>query len=76
MAIFTNYDEGLFKPTKTAFRIYSVEFLLCGMNIFGSSFFTAVNNGLISAILSVCRTLVFQMTFILLLPVLLGSNGI
>ena len=75
-AIFTSYDQELFKLTKTAFRIYSVGFLLCGMNIFGSSFFTALNNGLISAVLSVCRTLVFQMTFIILLPMLLGSKGI
>ena len=75
-AIFTSYDEELFKLTKTAFRIYSFGFLLCGINIFGSSFFTALNDGLISAVLSVCRTLGFQVTFILLLPTLFGSKGI
>lgn len=75
-AIFTKYDEKLFELTKKAFKIYSFSFLLCGINIYGSSFFTALNNGLISAIISASRTLCFQVTFILLLPVLLGSNGI
>lgn len=75
-AIFTKYDEKLFELTKRAFKIYSFSFLLCGINIYGSSFFTALNNGLISAIISASRTLCFQVTFILLLPVLLGSNGI
>ncbi|MBR4630207.1 MAG: hypothetical protein IKO57_07170 [Treponema sp.] len=49
---------------------------MCGTNIFGSSFFTALNNGIVSAFLSVLRTLVFQVSFILLLPVLLGTAGI
>ncbi len=75
-AVYTSYDENLFNLTKAAFRIYSVGFLLCGMNIFGSSFFTALNNGLISAILSVCRTLGFQVVFILVLPLILGADGI
>ena len=75
-AIFTSYDKELFTLTKMAFRIYSIGFLLCGINIYGSSFFTALNDGLVSAILSVCRTLIFQVTFILLLPLILGSNGI
>ena len=75
-AIFTSYDKNLFELTKKAFKIYSFSFLLCGINIYGSSFFTALNNGLISAIISASRTLCFQVTFILLLPVLFGSNGI
>ena len=75
-SIFTGYDKELFSLTKSAFRIYSLGFLLCGTNIFGSSFFTALNNGIVSAFLSVLRTLVFQVSFILLLPVLLGTAGI
>lgn len=75
-SVFTSYDENLFNLTKSAFRIYSVSFLLCGLNIYGSSFFTALNNGLISALLSVFRTLGFQTMFILVLPVVLGENGI
>ncbi len=75
-AIFTSYDEGLFKLTKFSFRIYSIGFLLCGINIYSSGFFTALNNGLISAVLSVCRNLVLQVMFILVLPVLMGSKGI
>lgn len=71
-SVFTGYDKELFSLTKSAFRIYSLGFLLCGTNIFGSSFFTALNNGIVSAFLSVLRTLVFQVSFILLLPVLLG----
>ena len=75
-SVFTGYDKELFSLTKSAFRIYSLGFLLCGTNIFGSSFFTALNNGIVSAFLSVLRTLVFQVSFILLLPVLLGTAGI
>ncbi|MBR6914434.1 MAG: mate efflux family protein [Treponema sp.] len=75
-SVFTGYDKELFSLTKSAFRIYSLGFLLCGTNIFGSSFFTALNNGIVSAFLSGLRTLVFQVSFILLLPVLLGTAGI
>lgn len=75
-SIFTSYDEALFNLTKKAFKIYSVGFLFCGLNIFGSSFFTALNNGIVSALLAFVRTLIFQVAFILLFPVLLGSNGI
>lgn len=76
VAAFTSYDENLFKLTKLAFRIYSFSFLVCGVNIYGSSFFTALNNGIVSAVLSVLRTLGFQVPFILVLPVMLGANGI
>lgn len=75
-SIFTSYDEELFRLTKFSFRIYSVGFLLCGINIYSSGFFTALNNGLISAVLSVCRNLVLQVMFILVLPLLFGSKGI
>lgn len=53
-----------------------MSFLICGMNIFGSSFFTALNNGPLSALISFLRTLVFQVSIILTLPLLLGLTGI
>ncbi len=75
-AIFTSYDQELFEFTKKAFRIYSVGFLICGVNIYGSSFFTALNNGLVSAVLAFLRTLVFQVGCILLFPLFFGTDGI
>lgn len=75
-SFFTSYDKELFELTKGAFRIYSVSFLFCGVNIYGSSFFTALNNGVVSAVLAFVRTLVFQVSCILLFPVLFGATGI
>ena len=62
--------------TCSGFRICAMSFLICGINIFGSSFFTALNNGLLSALISFLRTLVFQVSIILILPLLLGLTGI
>lgn len=75
-SIFTSYDKELFDLTKEAFRIYSVSFFFCGLNIYGSSFFTALNNGVVSAVLAFVRTLVFQVACILLFPVIFGADGI
>lgn len=75
-AIFVGYDKELLEMTGSAMRLYSVSFLLCGFNIFGSAFFTALNNGLLSAVISFMRTLVVQTAAVLILPVLLGINGI
>lgn len=75
-AIFVGYDKELLEMTGSALRLYSVSFLLCGFNIFGSAFFTALNNGLLSAVISFMRTLVVQTAAVLILPVLLGINGI
>ena len=75
-AIFVSYDPALFAMTVRAVRIYSLSFLLCGFNIYGSSFFTALNNGLISAIISFLRTLVCQCAAVLLLPLVFGLDGI
>ncbi len=72
--LFVNYDTELLALTTRGFRIYSLAFLLMGFNIFGSAFFTALSNGLVSAILSFLRTLVFQVAAILLLPRILGSS--
>ncbi len=58
--IFVGYDQGLMNMTLRGFAIYSFSFLFAGIGIFGSAFFTALNNGLVSAIISFLRTLVFQ----------------
>lgn len=75
-AIFVNYDAALLDMTVRGFRIYSLAFLIMGINVWGSSFFTALNNGLVSAVISFLRTLVFQIVVIMILPVLLGVDGI
>ena len=62
--------------TVRGFVVYSLSFLLCGFNIFGSSLFTALNNGLISAVISFVRTLVCQIAAVLLLPLIFGLDGI
>ena len=74
--IFIGYDAGLTRLTVYAFRIYSIAFLFRGFNIFGSGFFTALNNGKVSAFLSVLRSLVLQLTAIYLLPALFGADGL
>lgn len=74
--IFVGYDAELKAMTVSAFRIFSGSFLLCGFNIFGSSFFTALNNGLLSAIISFARTLLFELGAVLLLPLVFGITGI
>lgn len=74
--IFAGYDEGLFDLTLRGFSIFSISFLFSGVSIYGSSFFTALNNGLISALISFLRTLVFQVAAVLLLPLILDTDGI
>jgi len=74
--IFVSYDPTLMDMTRRAFIISAVSFLMTGTNIFGSSFFTALNDGLVSAVISFLRTLVFQLGAVLLLPVFLGLDGI
>ncbi|MDD6790102.1 MAG: MATE family efflux transporter [Lachnospira sp.] len=74
--IFVSYDAGLTAMTVHGFRIYSTAFLFMGFNIFGSGFFTALNNGLLSAILSFMRTVVLQVGSILVLPLLFGLDGL
>ena len=74
--IFVGYDSALQEMTARGFRIYILSFLLCGFNIFGSSMFTALNNGLISAVISFVRTLVCQIAAVLILPLLFDLDGI
>ena len=74
--IFVGYDPNLFDLTRHGFRIFCLAFLVNGFNIYGSSFFTALNNGLLSALISFLRTLVFQIASVLLLPMIFGIDGI
>ena len=74
--IFVGYDRELFDLTRHAFRIFAFSFLLAGVNIFSSAFFTALNNGGVSAAISFMRTLVFQIVSVLALPVFFGLDGI
>ena len=62
--------------TIRGFVIYSLSFLLCGFNIFGSSMFTALNNGLISALISFARSLICQVAAVMVLPLFFGLDGI
>lgn len=75
-SIFVGYDAGLMELTVHAFFIFSFSFLFAGFSIFGSSFFTALNNGLISAAISFLRTLVFQIAAVLILPLIFDIDGI
>lgn len=74
--VFVGYDQELMEMTVRGFVIYSLSFLLCGFNIFGSSLFTALSNGLISAVISFVRTLICQIAAVLLLPLIFGLDGI
>lgn len=74
--IFVSYDAALFAMTKNGFIIYSLSFIVMGLNIYGSSFFTALGNGLVSALISFLRTLLFQIVAVLVLPIIFGLNGI
>ena len=74
--IFVGYDAGLYELTKRGFRIYTLSFLMMGINIYGSAFFTALNNGLVSAIISFLRTLLFQVAAVVILPALFGIDGV
>ncbi len=74
--IFVSYDRELFEMTTRGFMLFSLSFIFMGFNIFGSSFFTALNNGLVSAIISFARTLLFQVIAVLTLPLVLGLDGI
>ena len=75
-AIFVGYDQTLLEMTVRGLIIYSLSFLLSGFNMFGSSLFTALNNGLISAVISFVRTLVCQIAAVLLLPLVWELDGI
>lgn len=74
--IYTSYDPELWNITTRAFRIYMFSILLGGFNVFASAFFTALNNGLLSASISFARSFVLEIGSVFLLPLLLGPDGI
>ena len=74
--IFVGYDAQLLEITAHAFTIFSVSFLCFGFVIFGSSFFTALGNGFVSAAISFLRTMVFQIAAVLIFPLFWGLDGI
>ena len=74
--LFVGYDEELMALTASGFRIFALSFLFMGFAIFGSGFFTALNDGLTSALISFLRTLVFQVAAILILPAIWEIDGV
>lgn len=75
-SIFVSYDKDLLDLTVNALRLYSLSYIISWFNIFASSFFTALNDGFVSALISFLRTLVFQVIVILTLPKFFDINGI
>ena len=75
-SIFVSYDTELLDMTANAIRLFSISYIISGFNIFASSFFTALNDGVVSAAISFLRTLVFQVAMIFILPALFELNGI
>lgn len=74
--IFVGYDQGLFAMTHRGFLIYSFSFLFSGFAIFSSAFFTSLNNGAVSALISFSRTILFQVSCVYLLPLIWGLDGV
>ena len=74
--IFVAYDTSLLDLTVYAYKIYALCFLFMGFSIYASSLFTALNNGLVSALISFLRTLVFETGAVIILPLIFGIDGI
>ena len=74
--VFVSYDPQLLGTATHAFRIYALSFIVAGFNIYASAFFTALNNGVVSAIISVSRLFVFKCLSILILPIFWGVTGV
>lgn len=74
--LFFAYDEALLDMTVHAMRITTVCFVILGINVFSSSFFTALSNGWLSALISLLRTFVFKLSFVIFLPLIMGIEGI
>ena len=75
-SIYVSYDSELLLMTVRAFKIYAFSFIFSGIAIFGSSFFTALNDGLTSALMSFLRTLLFQTAAVLIMPLIWNIDGI
>jgi len=74
--IFVHNDDALFKLTIRSIRIYSISYIIMGFNIYASSFFTGLNNGIISAIISMFRSLICQVVMIFVLPLMFDLDGV
>lgn len=74
--LFVGYDQEVTTLTTHALSIYSLMFILAGFNLFGGAFFTALNNGVVAAVVSFARTILFEMSAILILPNIFGEMGI
>lgn len=74
--IFVSYDRELLDLSVLALRLFAISFIISGFNIYASAFFTALNNGVVSAVISTARTLVFQIGAVLVIPLIFGINGI
>ncbi|MBR4817828.1 MAG: polysaccharide biosynthesis C-terminal domain-containing protein, partial [Bacteroidales bacterium] len=75
-SVFVGYFPDLCDLTTYAMRIYMISFIICGYNMFASAWFTALNNGPVSALISFTRTLVFELGCVFVLPLVLGIDGI
>ena len=74
--IFVSYDIDLLNLTTNAIRIFSLSYIISGFNVFASAFFTGLNNGVVSGVISFLRTFVFQIIMIFILPILFNVNGL
>ena len=74
--IFVGYDPELKALTAHAIRLYMLSFMICGLNMFVSAFFTALNNGIVSAVAAFTRTLIFELGAVFILPLIWGLNGV
>ena len=74
--LFVGYDPELYELTCHAFRLFALSFIPAGFNIFASAFFTALNNGIVSAAISFLRTMIFQTASVIILPIIFGVDGI
>ena len=73
---FVGYDPELLALTSRAFRLYALSFVIMGFNVYASSFFTALGDGVTSALISFLRTLLFQLLALIFLPMVLGIEGV
>ena len=74
--LFVGYDKALHDMTVFAFRIFALQFIFAGFNTFITAFFTALNNGLVSGVISLFRVMIFKLSFVMVLPIFFGANGI
>ncbi|MBO7415643.1 MAG: MATE family efflux transporter [Bacteroidaceae bacterium] len=74
--VFVSYAPELRRLTAHAIRLYMLSFMICGLNMFVSAFFTALNNGIVSAVAAFARTLIFELGSVFVLPLIWGLDGV